>query len=153
MPWNDKNIDPMLLYSFLFCGKHHCHYGVSIYHVTPLSHRKSLYHQYAFSSTLWSNWWNSKVILKQKTLAFLWSISYSKMKYSQTCSNNHSSKMTNLEFPQANPHTVVTVWDNHLSNAASDHFVHEMEHKNLSQAATAKLYPIERWGGGGGGGN
>ena len=53
--------------------------------------------------------------------------------------------MTNPEFPQANSHTVITVWDNHLSNAASDHFIPKMENKNLSKIATAKLYPMERW--------
>ena len=42
--------------------------------------------------------------------------------YSQTCSNEHLCKTTNAESTQANSHPIVTVQDNHLSNATSEHF-------------------------------
>ena len=42
--------------------------------------------------------------------------------YSQTCSNDHLSKTTNVQTTQANSRTVVTVLDKNLPNATSDHF-------------------------------
>ena len=42
--------------------------------------------------------------------------------YSQTFLNDHLCKTTNSESAQANSGIIVTVWDNHLSNATSDHF-------------------------------
>ena len=63
-----------------------------------------------------------------------------------TCSNihlykdDHSSKTTNAESAQANSGTIVTIEDDHLSNATSDHFfclpnekkpVHNNQYKTL----------------------
>ena len=42
--------------------------------------------------------------------------------YSQTCSNNLLCKTTNAESAQANSRTIVTVQDDRLPNANSDHF-------------------------------
>ena len=42
--------------------------------------------------------------------------------YSQTFSNDHLCKITNAESAQANSHAVVTVQDDHLSNATSNYF-------------------------------
>ena len=42
--------------------------------------------------------------------------------YNQTCSNDHLCKMTNAESAQANSHPIVTVQDDHLSNATSNYF-------------------------------
>ena len=42
--------------------------------------------------------------------------------YSQTCSNGHLCNTTNVKSAQANSRPVITVQDNHLSNATSDHF-------------------------------
>ena len=42
--------------------------------------------------------------------------------YSQTCSNDHLCKITNVESAQANSHTFITVEDDKLSNATSGHF-------------------------------
>ena len=36
--------------------------------------------------------------------------------------DNHSSKATNSESAQANPHTIISLLDNSLSTATSDHF-------------------------------
>ena len=42
--------------------------------------------------------------------------------YSETCSKDHLCKTTNAESAQATSHPVVTVQDDHLSNATSDYF-------------------------------
>ena len=43
--------------------------------------------------------------------------------YSQTYPNDHLCKTTNAESAQANSRPIVTVQDNHLSNATSDYFI------------------------------
>ena len=53
--------------------------------------------------------------------------------------DNHSSKSTNAESAQANFHAIVTVEDDLLSNATSDHFCYP-NLKNLSETTTTKLY-------------
>ena len=64
--------------------------------------------------------------------------------YSQTCSNDHLCKTTNAESTQANSRSVVTVQDDHLSNATSDYFFWlQNEKKALSKTTTAKLYPAK----------
>ena len=42
--------------------------------------------------------------------------------YSQTCPNDHLCKTTNAESAHANSRPIVTVQDDHLSNATSDYF-------------------------------
>ena len=42
--------------------------------------------------------------------------------YSKTCSNDNLCKLTNAESTQANSRQIVTVQDNHLSSAISNHF-------------------------------
>ena len=55
------------------------------------------------------------------------------------------SKATNTEFAQANSPTIVTVQDDHLSNATSDQFFCPPNEKNLSKTTTAKLYTVKKW--------
>ena len=43
-------------------------------------------------------------------------------RYSQTCSKDHLCTTTNAESAQTNSHPIVTVQDNHMSNATSNHF-------------------------------
>ena len=79
--------------------------------------------------------------------------------YSQTCSNDHLSKTTNVQTTQANSRTVVTVLDNNLRNATSDHFFclpneiktclkqplqnfTQQEKENKQKAAFLKVYEI-----------
>ena len=47
--------------------------------------------------------------------------------------------MTNAELTQANSHAIVTVQDDHLSNATSDHFFVSQMEKSLSKIT------IEMW--------
>ena len=42
--------------------------------------------------------------------------------YNQICSNDHLCKTTNAESAQANSRPIVTVQDDHPSNATSDYF-------------------------------
>ena len=42
--------------------------------------------------------------------------------YNQTCSNDHVCNTTNAESAQGNSHPIVTVQDDHPSNATSDYF-------------------------------
>ena len=64
--------------------------------------------------------------------------------YSQTCSNGHLCKASNADSTQENSHRIVTVQDDNLSNAISDHFFWlPNEKKNLSKTTTAKLYPAK----------
>ena len=56
------------------------------------------------------------------------------VKYSQTYSNDHLYKTTNAEPAQSNSHAIVTVQDDHLSNATSNHFfVSQMKKTCLKQ--------------------
>ena len=62
-----------------------------------------------------------------KDFVELWEIIYLNIltylkHYSQTCSNNLLCKTTNAESAQANSRTIVTVQDDRLPNANSDHF-------------------------------
>ena len=64
--------------------------------------------------------------------------------YSETCSKDHLCKTTNAESAQATSHPVVTVQDDHLSNATSDYFFWlQNEKKKLSKTTTTKLYPAK----------
>ena len=51
--------------------------------------------------------------------------------------------MTNAESAQANSHTIITVFDDHLPNMTSDHFFCLPNEKNLSKTTTTKLYPAK----------
>ena len=53
------------------------------------------------------------------------------MQYSQSCSNYHFFKTIIAESAQANSHKIITVEDNHLSNATRDHFFVSQMKKNL----------------------
>ena len=54
-------------------------------------------------------------------------------------SDNHLSKMTNTESAQANSHIIITVQDNHLSNATRYHFFVSQMKKILSKTTTKNL--------------
>ena len=54
--------------------------------------------------------------------------------------------MTNAESAQANSYTIVTVLDDHLSNATNDHFFVSQMKKNLFKTTTKKLYPAKKMG-------
>ena len=47
--------------------------------------------------------------------------------------------MTNAESTQANSHTIITVFDDHLPNMTSDHFFCLPNEKNLSKTTTTNF--------------
>ena len=53
--------------------------------------------------------------------------------------------MTNAESAKVNSHTLVTVQDNHLSNATRDQFFSPKWKKNLSKTTSTKLYLAKKW--------
>ena len=64
--------------------------------------------------------------------------------YSQTYSNNHLYKTTNIESAQASFHTVVCVQDDCVSNMTSNHFFGP-QMKKMSEMTTTNLYLAKKW--------
>ena len=55
------------------------------------------------------------------------------------------TKTTNAEPTQANSHTIVTAYDDQLSNGTSDHFFVSKMRKNLSKTTTKNIFPAKIW--------
>ena len=89
------------------------------------------------------SWWNQEFCGAMGNYIFEHLKSINLKHYDQTCSNNHLWETTNAESAQANSHPIVTIQDNRLSNATSDHFFDFQMKKNLSKTATTKLYPAK----------
>ena len=71
--------------------------------------------------------------------------------YSQTCSNDHLYKMTTcLSWSMLSPPKQIPIQSllykmtTCLMRPATTYFVTQMEKKNMSETATAKLYPAEK---------
>ena len=63
--------------------------------------------------------WKSELFFSIRQTKLFW---INLKHYSQIFSNDRLCKTTNSESTKAYSRAIVTVWDNHLSNATSDHF-------------------------------
>ena len=79
------------------------------------------------------SWTSQYSLITGEVSSLFWESSSDTVKLTQMVTSTRWPKMTNADSTQDNSHTIVTVYDNHLSNMTSNFFVSQMKKTFIKQ--------------------